>query len=90
MAKKHNPRELIPRMQFEKELNYVYRKASHVVQIVFLMALHDSEGFGETRLNRVYARAVKFFDEINEKRVDVMEFEEVLSEKCGVNFVDRL
>ena len=86
MAKKYNPRELVPRSQLDKELRGIYRKASHIGQIVFLMALHDSEGYGETRLNRVYSHAIKYFEEVNEGRVDVLEFEQVLRKKVRREF----
>lgn len=90
MAKKYNPRELVPRSQLDKELRGIYRKASHIALVVFLMALRDSEKFGELRLNRVYDHAIKFFEEVNEGRVSVEEFEHVLRDEVGVNFVDKL
>lgn len=88
--KKHNPNELVPRKQFDKELRGIYRKASHIALIVFLMALRDSEKYGGIRLNRVYDHAIKFFEEVNEGRVSVEEFEHVLRDEVGVNFVDKL
>lgn len=52
-----------------------------------LMTLHDTLGFGQKRLERIFSRVQKMFGEIMEKRISYADLCETIREEVKVNLV---
>lgn len=65
------------------------KTAIDTANMIFLLALHDEFGFGETRLSRVLERIDKTAESIQEKRLTANDIERVLQEETGLKFVRK-
>lgn len=52
-----------------------------------LMVLHDTLGFGQTRLHRIHERVQKMFGEIMDHDIIYSDLVQTLHDECGVNLV---
>ena len=52
-----------------------------------LMVLHDTLGFGQKRLERIFSRVQKTFAEIMEKRISYSDLMETVRDEVGVNLI---
>ena len=65
-------------------LHQAKRRATHATAAIFLSALHDEEGFGKTRLLRIWEKVEKLSEEISDGRITVQDLIRTLEEECGI------
>lgn len=61
-------------------------RGSVLAMVSFLTVLHDKEGYGAKRLERVFKAWEKLAEEIGEGRVNIFDLKKTLEEEQGIIF----
>ena len=90
--KKNAPKKTNKTKQMrESELRRIYNECLHKATIqamtLFFTVMHDKEGYGTTRLTRVWNAVEKLSQELEEGRVNIYDLRKTLEEEVGVYIV---
>lgn len=88
MAKKANPRMMVPLMQLDKERKKIRDEAVNWAYIIMFTAMRDKHGYGIVRLNRLYNDINYIADSISKGYVKLQDLKKELEDKMGIKFVE--
>ncbi len=88
MAKKRNPRELVPWGVLDKERKRIRDEAINWAYVVMFTAMRDKHGYGFKRLNRLYNDINYIADSIAKGYVKLQDLKKELEDKMGIKFVE--
>ena len=84
MSKKKNPQIILKESQLKKIKAECTNKAVDDALAIFLTVMHDKEGYGKTRMQRLHRRIEELANTVSDGYVTIEKLKKALKDECGV------
>jgi hypothetical protein len=88
MAKKTNPRTMVPLIQLDRERKKIRDEAVKYAFVVIFSVMNDKHGWGKKRLKRLYQQIDYVADSIVKGYVKLDDMARDLEDRLEIHFVE--
>ena len=81
---KKNPQIILKESQLKKIKSECTNKAVNDALTIFLTVMNNKEGYGKTRIKRLYKRIEELSDTVSDGYVTIERLKKALEDECGI------